>query len=784
MKKPLQKFIFSILKTFTAEFFVMPAFICIPLQLLGQPADDFSDGDFLNNPAWTGNDSKFVVSSGALELQAPAVEGIAYLVTPSEALEDATWEFSVRFDFNPSSSNYARIYLVSDQPDVSSSLNGYFVMAGGSQDEISLYQQTGTTRSKIIDGVDGRLNLASPTVRVKVSRDGSGNWELFSDAGITGTYSPEGTTNDVTHLSSGFLGIFCAYTATRSDKFFFDDFIVSRVSNSDPEPVPAKNKDVIITEIFADPSPREELPEAEFIELFNRDSDTVALKNWTLTDGNSTGTLQNLVLLPGEYLILTSSSSQSLFSPLGPVTGLSGFPSLNNSGDVIVLKNADGTTIDSVRYSDTWYKSDVKRSGGWSLELIDPNNLCSEGENWSASEDPMGGTPGRQNSIFANKPDLAGPRLIAAFATAADTLRLVFNEKLENIIPEPEEFLLTPTVAASSVSFTDASLMGIDLVITPSLQPGVLYSVVVNEIRDCSGNAIQADFNSMEFALPQPPESLDLRINEVLFNPRPTGVDFVEIVNTSGKYINLKNWSVANVEDGVKKNERRITTQDLLVKPGAYHVLTEDGNALKNEYVLAREETFNITTLPSFNDDEGSVALLDDQGNVIDSFAYTDDLHSIFIQDAEGVSLERIDLDKPTQENENWKSASAASGFATPGYRNSNAYAGSNNKTDESIIVQPEIFVPAFGQPDFTQIHYRFDQGGLMANVVIYNANGQVVKRLANNELLGTEGSFRWDGDRDDGSKARVGYYMVCVEVFDGEGEVKVIRKRVAISSR
>lgn len=784
MKKPLQKFIFSILKTFTAEFFVMPAFICIPLQLLGQPADDFSDGDFLNNPAWTGNDSKFVVSSGALKLRAPAVEDIAYLVTPSEALQDATWEFSVRFEFNPSSSNYARIYLVSDQPDLSSSLNGYFVIVGGAQDEISLYQQTGTTRSKIIDGVDGRLNLAAPTVRVKVSRDGAGNWALFSDAGITGTYSPEGTTNDVAHLSSGFVGIFCAYTSTRSDKFFFDDLVVTRVPNPDPElPVPAKNKDVIITEIFADPSPREELPEAEFIELFNRDKDTLDLKNWTLSDGNSTATLQNLLLLPGEYLILTSSSSQPLFSLLGHAVGLSGFPGLNNSGDVIVLKNADGTTIDSVRYSDTWYKSDVKRGGGWSLELIDPNNLCGEGENWSASEDPAGGTPGEQNSIFANKPDLTGPRLLAAFAAAADTLRLVFNEKLENILPEPGDFSLTATVAAASVSFTDASLTGVDLVISPSLQPGILYSITVSGIRDCSGNLIQSEFTTMEFALPQLPESLDIRINEVLFNPRPTGVDFVEIVNTSGKYINLKNWSVANVEEGAIKNERRITTQDLLLKPGAYHVLTEDGNALKGEYVLAREETFIITTLPSFNDDEGSVALLDDKGSVIDSFIYTDDLHSVFIQDAEGVSLERIALDQLTQDNENWKSASAASGFATPGYRNSNAYAGSNS-TNESIAVQPEIFIPAFGQPDFTQIHYRFDRGGLVANVIIYNVNGQVVKQLANNELLGTEGSFRWDGDRDDGSKARVGYYMVCVEVFDEEGVVRTIRRRVAIVGR
>jgi hypothetical protein len=186
--------------------------------------------------------------------------------------------------------------------------------------------------------------------------------------------------------------------------------------------------------------------------------------------------------------------------------------------------------------------------------------------------------------------------------------------------------------------------------------------------------------------------------------------------------------------------------------------------------------------MPSLNDDEGWVALADSAGRVLDHFHYRASYHSPFIQNDEGVSLERISWDISAAMPENWKSAGSAVGFATPGFRNSQAapYA----LAEEAVVVVPEIFIPAGGQPDFAEIRYRFDQGGYMANVKIFDANGRVIKQVANNAVLATEGFLRWDGDRDDGSKARVGYYMVWVEVVDTHGNVRTIRKRVAIAAR
>lgn len=866
-----------ILKSLALKIVVAFFILLLAQQSFAQFTDNFSDGDFIANPSWVGNDSKFIVSANQLKLQAPAIADKAYLSTASEAINDASWEFVVTLGFNPSSSNYIRVYLVSDSANVSGSLNGYYVMLGNTADEISLYRQSETTRTKIIDGIDGRLNLSSSVTKVNVKRDASGNWELFLDVGLTGTYTSEGIALDATHLSSTYFGLFCNYTATRSDKFYVDDILVSgnpivdatpptvislkvisstelelifseKVEATSAEEIenyvtsnglgnpasatlqsdrktiqlsfaqdfpngientltisglkdlagnemitiaksflyfenfPVSHKDIIITEIFADPSPQIKLPNAEYIEVFNRSEHAIDLTNWTLTDGSSSATFSSKILLPNAYLILTSTVSPSDISSFGDVLSLSNFPTLNNEGDALVIRSSTGLMLDSVNYSNGWYLDDDKKEGGWSLELIDPANPCGENENWIASENPNGGSPGIQNSVFANKPDLTSPKLLSAIPLSSTVLHLKFNEKLENEIPLLTSFQIDPEVTITSVSFVNASLKEIDIHVD-SILAQTLYTVTIQNVRDCNQNVIRQDFNSYEFGLPEPAEPMDVVINEILFNPRPTGVDFVEIVNTSSKFFNIKDWALSNIEDGVLLNTRIISSENILLKPNAYLAITQDGNVLKGEYVNAHEETFlNVSSLPSLNDDEGSIVLTNDDGNLLDNLQYNKTWHSVFIKDEEGVSLERVSFTAPTQESQNWKSASSIVGYATPGYVNSNAREQALH--DEAVTVEPKAFIPINGQPNFTQIQFQFDQGGYVANIKIFDSQGHLIKHIANNEVLGTQGFFRWDGDRDDGNKARTGYYMVFFEVFNSDGEVNVFRKPVVIATR
>jgi Lamin Tail Domain/Bacterial Ig-like domain len=544
-------------------------------------------------------------------------------------------------------------------------------------------------------------------------------------------------------------------------------------------PTTPKAKDIIISEIFPDPDPIIGLPAAEFVEIYNRSNEPYDLNGWKISDGSSTAIFTSKILLPNKYLIVTSSFSLTLFSSINNVVGLANFPSLNNSGDLLTLKSKSGLAVDSLNYTFSWYRDEDKANGGWSLELIDPENICGEGNNWIASVDSKGGTPEKQNSVFANKPDLTGPKLLSIAATQSNQLLLAFDEKLEKPLGNLT-FTTTPSIPISTFTLNNSALTEIKIELSQALVLRQLYNLQVSNLRDCAGNFIQLGFDKLDFALPETADSLDILVNEILFNPRPGGVDFVEIYNKSPKYINLRNHQIANYENGVIKSAK-IVPSNLILAPSSFIAFTSDTAILKTQYLMSVSKSFYQMDLPSFNDDAGSIALVNDKGKVGDYFLYADQFHSPLLKDKEGVSLERISLTQNSNESSNWKSASAASGFATPGYLNSNsrpeAFVNEN-----AIRVEPEIFSLQRSGQDFAKINYRFDQNGFVANVKILDQQGRLIKTITNNETLGFEGFFRWDGDRDDGNKARLGYYLVWVEIFDLTGTVKTFRERVVIA--
>lgn len=201
-----------------------------------QLTDDFSDGNFTNNPTWTGLVRNFGVND-SYKLQLMATDmGESYLVTPSRAIENATWEFLAFLDFATSGANYAKIYLVSDTSDLTSSLNGYFVLIGKSSDNISLYRQDGESEVALIEDTAKIKGVNPVNVRIKVTRDADGNWELSHDVTGGSTYVSVGTAQDEIHLVSYFFGVDCIYTSTRSTKFFFDDFSITGATVTDTTP--------------------------------------------------------------------------------------------------------------------------------------------------------------------------------------------------------------------------------------------------------------------------------------------------------------------------------------------------------------------------------------------------------------------------------------------------------------------------------------------------------------------------------------------------------------------
>ena len=166
---------------------------------------------------------------------------------------------------------------------------------------------------------------------------------------------------------------------------------------------------------------------------------------------------------------------------------------------------------------------------------------------------------------------------------------------------------------------------------------------------------------------------------------------------------------------------------------------------------------------------------------IIDEFAYNDEMHFPLLSSTEGVSLERISYERSASDQRNWHSAAEDAGFCTPGYENSQLVNTINPEI--KIGVEPEIFTPDNdGREDFTNICYSFDQPGNVISIWIFDPMGRIIRQLASNLLVGTSGCVTWDGTDDQGQRARMGIYLVYVRLFDLEGKARQIKKSCVLS--
>lgn len=539
--------------------------------------------------------------------------------------------------------------------------------------------------------------------------------------------------------------------------------------------------EVVINEILADPTPVLGLPEAEYVEVLNTSSTkTFDLGGWTFSDGGTPAALPSVLLPPGTFAILTDDANAALFAGFGTVVSIGSFPALNNDGDPLALRDDNGQLIDTVTYALAWYNDAVKDDGGWSLERRDPTTPCSSAANWTASTDPQGGTPGAQNSVFAIVPDTQAPALVAAQVLTPDQLRLLFNEPMDLASLAAGTYTLDPPVAVNTVVVENPLAVRLDL--AAALVVGQLYTVTAADVQDCPGNAI-GTANTAQLALPEAPTAGDVVIDELLYDPRTGGSDFVELYNRSNKTLSLADLVLANETDGQIGSPLPVSTLPVLLLPGQYVVLTEDLPYLANTYPQTVAERALQTDLPSYNNGEGVVVLLAAGGDTLERFAYDDDLHFELLNSIEGVSLERVDPARPAEDRTNWHSAAELAGWATPGFLNSQ-FSEAPRPTAE-LTIEPAIFSPDNdGFQDLLTVSYRFEQPGFTGTLTVFDLAGRPVRELLNNALLGVEGAVSWDGIRDDGSKARIGPYVLVLEAYDLQGEVERIRRTVTLAHR
>lgn len=767
-------------------------FLLTHTSLLAQFTDDFSDGDFSSNPSWVGEIDSFEVdASNRLHLNAN-ISGSSYLSTQSEAIDNATWEFMVDFDFNPSSSNYAEVHLVANQSDLKGAVNGYYVRVGSSSDDVSLFRNDGGNGSIIINGIDDRIDVGIVRVWVRVTRSATGDWTLETDTtGTNSNYEVEGVVTDATYLQSFYTGVRCVYTSTRSDKMWFDNFTVTgdafqdiippslsslRVMSSteldvffneaveqssaevvgnyfevlgpsspitaslDPdtsylvhltfanpfpngvmntlevnsvadeagnvmspedmgflyfETVPSEFGDLIFTEIYADPTGDCRgndpwIPAFEYVELYNTTSDPYDLAGWSLVKlGNSSVPtvvgMPNAVIEPNGYIVLTS--QPDTFN-IPNAFDVSSFASLNNGGASLRLVNLAGDTIATITYSDDWYADDDSRDGGCSLELINPNlGDCAVATNWTTSISTTGGTPGVQNSVYNINADMTAPELVSMTPSLPDTVVICFNEGIEvGALSNEANYQVDNGLSVLGAIPLNTDNTCVALVLSGSMDLGVIYTITVNGLEDCSGNSIAA--NTTETVVTGR-EALvsEVIINEIYVKPDnvvPSPIpaqEFVEIYNRTNDVLSIADWVFSDSKDEVSFIGR------LNILAGEYLVICDEDYVADFE-VWASGRVVGVDGFPNLNNDKDSVYIRNAFGQNIDFAFYDETWYQDESKEDGGWTLERIDDSFICHNPLNWR-ASVDENGGTPGEVNS--IAGTFEDTEGPRITGIEI---------------------------------------------------------------------------------------------
>ncbi len=553
--------------------------------------------------------------------------------------------------------------------------------------------------------------------------------------------------------------------------------------------------DLVFNEFMIDPTPLVGQADAEYIELFNRSGLDLDLKNCKIsiaasgTNFKSVTTTSN-ILKADSFLILCDAADTGLIrTKVGmsaKIIGVSSLPALTNESAFLQLVNANDQIIAFIKYSDQWYQNDVKKEGGWSLEQIDPNQFCGEINNWKASGNLSGGTPGKINSVFKSNSDSTGPEIIKAIAITNDTLQVFFNEKLDPSVVDPNIYAVDKNIGTASAVFGyDFFTKSLKLKFSSAFNKNELYMLSIrNTIRDCQGNASKSA-QTIAFALPLQAAANELIINEILFNAKTNGTEYIELYNNSANYFDLSQYAFAGY-DSVKKQIKdveKISSEGRLIQPYEYLLITKEGATVKQQFPKGRSDQFiDMPNFPSLDDDAESIYLLDLSNKTVDYLSYEKSWHYALLKSDDGVALERISSKLPSNEKSNWTSAPSTEDFGTPGYKNAQ---GAELSYNDGITFNANTFSPDNdGYNDLLIINYEFDNAAQSATADIYDASGIKVKNLANNIFISNKGTFVWDGIKNNNERATIGNYILVMQLNDDKGKNKIIKKLFAVGAK
>ena len=140
-----------------------------------------------------------------------------------------------------------------------------------------------------------------------------------------------------------------------------------------------ERNDIVINEIMYAPTS----PQPEWIEIYNRSSKSIDLKNYQIADAADTVKVinQSTMINPNEFFVIAKDTAIFNYYKISSDVVIVSFPTLNNTNDKIILLDSLNRVIDSLHYYSTWGGSNNK-----SLERINVDNSPIDSTNWKTSK--------------------------------------------------------------------------------------------------------------------------------------------------------------------------------------------------------------------------------------------------------------------------------------------------------------------------------------------------------------------------------------------------------------
>lgn len=527
----------------------------------------------------------------------------------------------------------------------------------------------------------------------------------------------------------------------------------------------------------------------EFVELLNNTSKNFDLSGWSLTDGagNRAYFGSGSILPKSEYFTVTD--SELFADEYRGVHYISSFPSLNDRGDAIVLRDHEGAVIDSLFYNEFW-----GGESGRSVERKDPEAASNDASNWDTSENENGHSVNAKNSVF--EPDVAGPRIRFA-SVSGDSVQVVFSEFVDLSHSSTGININSKTPMLIEFDVESANLVTLQVEEIAKDEPVLLEITALSDIK---GNI--TDRSTTEVA--QQIESGKVFINEIMFDPisdpddnLEDQVEYVELYNAAGHRVSLEGVVIHDKPD--ENGEIQIIIPDTRYKwieSGGYSVIYASEENMKSEQPvdmdtdpasIPYEDAFSIQverSSLSLSATEDAVYLANSEGSTIDSVWYDESWHNPNLPSTKGRSLEKINPVGPSNDPGNWGTSTDPSGGSW--LIENTLYQRPGAAPEQTgISFSPNPFSPdADGFEDNLFLNYALDASDYLLRVRIFDRYGREVKKLADGEPAGFNGTLIWDGLNEAGKVNRVGIYIVLFEAYNSANNKNLTIKKPVVLAR